>query len=112
MTIFRSNSSGFVKGRKRSRLRTAFWNIFAVVVLIAMAFGPFYLARELYGTLSPSRQQIRAARAILAALLLAPFIVLFVRMWWQSRGSKAAPVHRRASAQLEDPSKQLQKNEQ
>ena len=106
MTIFRSKPS-YVKGRKRSRIRTALWNIFAVGGLIAFVFGPAYLAQELYGTTRPTGRHIRMVRIIIGAAIIAPFAILFVRMWWQSRGADGA-LRRGTGAGLDDPAKQSQ----
>ena len=111
MTIFRSRPN-YIKGRKQSPVRTALWYSFAVVALIAMLIGPPYLARGLYDTASPSGDQIRSARAIIGAAILAPFAILFAWMWWQSRGAEAAWIKRREGARLDDPSKRSQKDEQ
>ena len=104
MTIFPFKVT-YIKGRKRSRVRPVLWNIFAVVAIAAMVLGPFYLASELFGTPTPSARQIREARAIICAAILAPFAILIARMMWQSRGAERTWVRRRMDTRLKDSSK-------
>jgi hypothetical protein len=104
MTISRFKPS-YIKGRKKRPVLRFVWNAFAVVAIVAFFFGPSYLAPELYNTAHPTGDQIRAARALICAAILAPFAVLFGLMWWQSRGAQGAWMRRRTEARLEDSSK-------
>jgi hypothetical protein len=104
MTIFRFEPT-YIKGRKPKPVRTFLWNAFAVAAVLAFLFAPPYLAQELYGAASPSRAQIKEARAIICAAILAPFAILFALMWWRSRGADGTTGPAGQNAPLDNPSK-------
>ena len=104
MTIFRFKPT-YIKGRKQRPVLTALWYAFAILAVAAFFFGPFYLAQQLYDVDAPTGDQIRAARALIAAVIVAPFAAGVAWMWWQSRGAEGAWVRRRTEMRIDDPSK-------
>ena len=95
----------YVKGRKTRPIVRSLWYLFAVVAILAFFFAPPYLARELSGEAEPSRNQVKAARALIAAAIALPAVLGTAWVAWRSRNAPAGPVERRPRAPLEDASK-------
>ena len=104
MTIFPYKTS-YIKGRKARPVVTFLWYVFAIVAVLAFFFAPPYLARELSGVAEPSRDQIKAARALIAAAIALPAVLGTAWVAWRSRNAQPGTIERRPRAPLEDSSK-------
>ena len=94
-----------IKGRKTRPVVTVLWNAFAILAILAFFFAPPYLARELSGVTEPSRDQVKAARALIAAAIVLPFVLGMAWLAWRSRNAQSQTAERRPRAPLDDSSK-------
>ena len=101
----------YVKGRKARPLVTFLWYAFTIPAVLAFFFAPPYLARELWDVAQPSRDQIKAARALIAAAIALPMVVGIGWVAWRSRNAQVDAVERRPRAPFEDPSKRTSTEE-
>ena len=95
----------YIKGRKPKPFVTFLWSAFAILAVLAYFFAPPYLARELSGVAEPSRDQVKAARALIAAAIVLPFVLGMAWLTWRSRNAQLQTVERRPRAPLDDSSK-------
>ena len=95
----------YVKGRRARPVVTYLWYVFAIAAVLAFLFAPPYLARELSGVPDPSRNQIKAARAVIAAAITLPAVLGMAWVAWRSRNAHPRTSERRPRAPLQDSSK-------
>ncbi|HYD11391.1 MAG TPA: hypothetical protein VEC11_00940 [Allosphingosinicella sp.] len=80
----------------------------AILWFLAAVFAARYLAAWLYAVDIPDREQIRTARAVIAAPFAVPFLLATLWLYWnQRREDKAIRRRRWFAAKLADPSHEL-----
>ena len=90
--------------RTRPLASTA-WTIIIVGIVYMIVAGKYHLASVLYDTQVPTREELKAAKALIAAFILVPMAAVFGRILWRARKAEPVPP-RRPHAPMLDASKQ------
>jgi hypothetical protein len=79
-----SDSEKRQRRRRRAHIGLAVFGLFVAAYIVA----PPYLARRMYDTSVPTRNQIRTARVIIGAPVTVPFLLFIAWAWVNERRTK------------------------
>ena len=97
--------SSTIRSYRKRPFATVFWLVVPTIWLIGFFVGPPFLAREIFDTTIPSRDQIRTARFIIALPVAMPMLVLIVWAVWNQRKEDRYMRSQAPAPKFDDPTK-------
>ena len=94
-----------IRSYRKRPIATILWLLVPAIWLIGFFVGAPILAREIFDTTVPSRDQIRTARLIIALPVAMPVLVLFVWAYWSQRKADRHMRSQVLTPKFDDPTK-------